>query len=287
MSFARRRAVGLWIDGSTVSGAEWESFDADLAEAVDGRGGAYVLTSPLELGGDDLIVGENIEVGGDVSVGGAFQVTGNSDLVGNVVIGTSVADQFTVNADGLYLGDSVFSGLVTFGDAVTFEDDVQVDGGLSVDGTVGIGGTLTVTSATTLNGAFACTDNYFLGDASSSAELWGTIQLRGVMSHVGVGKIAWRQQVVATDTDQDCIAAQVDTFYVPDGVFTAAHIVIIDDTGASNGMRVYFHNHDPDWGLTVRDPLGNNLDTLLGVTKTWGFAERIGGVWKWAKGEVT
>jgi hypothetical protein len=292
VTIARRRNPGLWLDIVAVSGADFEHFDANLAEAVDGRGGAYILVEDLEFGGADLILGDNLEVGNDLSVGGDLQVSGNAIMVGDLTVGVDDTDVFTTEATTSFLGPSTFAREVTFADLViaeadwTFEQDVDVGGNLDVGGDIALTGSLTVGGGLYVAGSLDADGNCYLGGASGIVEVLGTTTIRKPVSFGNEGKLRWRQQLVATDANQTCLGAQVDSFILPNGVFTAARSVTIDDTGATDGMRINFRSRDTSFLLTVKDPGGNNLDTLAGATLPWGYAERIGGSWVWQRGGI-
>jgi carbonic anhydrase/acetyltransferase-like protein (isoleucine patch superfamily) len=293
MTIARRRAEGLWVDGSTVSGLDFEHFDANLAEAVDGRGGAYILTEDLEFGGADLILGNNLQVvgnatvDGDITIGDDLLVTGDATVSGNATVtaALTVGMGLSVAASATILGGLTIGTDIAIGDDATIAGDLTVTGPSTL-GNANIGGALVVTGSTTLAGSLDADGNCYLGSASGFVEVLGTTTVRENMSFGGDGKVVWRQQTVATDANQTSIAAQVDSFILPNGVFTAARSVTIDDTGAADGMRVNFRSRDTSFIITVKDPGGNNLDTLHGTTKPWGYAERIGGSWVWHLGGV-
>jgi len=65
MAFGRLRPSGLWVPRSAVTPAEFETFDENLSNAVDGAdGGAYAPTNPIQFGGDGIefagISGDNV-----------------------------------------------------------------------------------------------------------------------------------------------------------------------------------------------------------------------------------
>lgn len=53
--FTRLRAMGAWIFNSTVDPDEWEAFDENLSNAIDGAdGGTYGPTDPIVIAGSGL-----------------------------------------------------------------------------------------------------------------------------------------------------------------------------------------------------------------------------------------
>ena len=294
MTIARNRPAGGWAGTTTVSSAEFEHFDRYLSEAIHGQGGAYTLSQELVIGGDNVIIDEGLIVNGDIAVGDDVDVGGDLDVAGHVVISqtlfvgglVALDDDLEVAGDAEITGHAQVDQTLYVGGLVSFNDDLNVAGLLDVDGGATISGS-SVLSALTVGSTMDAQGPVFLGGVSDDVDVRGTAIFRKRLAFVDSGKIEHRQQVIATDAVQTVFPALVDTVFLPNGVFTALRVITIDDTGATNGMRVYFHNADPANGLQIKDPSANTLDTLLGVTKTWGFAERIGGQWIWAKGEIT
>jgi hypothetical protein len=102
-----------------------------------------------------------------------------------------------------------------------------------------------------------------------------------VVSFASSGKLAYRSVVNALDANQTVLAAQVDTYYCPNGVMSANRNVTIDDTGATNGMRVRFWNNDTTQLLTVKGPGATTLALIGGAGSSYSCeVERIAGVWQ-------
>lgn len=186
MSFPRIRDPGLWIDDSVVFDYEFELIDGYLSEAVDGRGGAYVLSSALSITGDyvtvdDLFINDGasvavlnvsdtaivddllrvlgrLELFGDLSLDGALLAGGNGYIGGNLEVAgdLTVDGDVSLNGPNIVLGDTSADIVFALGffqahaDAY-FEQDVAVDGTLTTSDT-NVNGALQVVGATFLNG---------------------------------------------------------------------------------------------------------------------------------------
>ncbi len=305
---SRIRAPGLWTFDSVVSGAEFEAFDANLAEAIDGRGGVYDLDEPLVIGGDTVRIVQNLDVNGSLEVDISFTVNGDAAIVGDLSVGDdlTVINDLSVGGTGsidgsLGVGTELDVGgnlTVDFavgigtdllvGDDATITNDlivggnVDVTGNIGLDGNINVGGDVVVTDDLDVGNDLDVVGDALLGGAGGVVQFRGITTAQKPLSFTGDGKIVWRQQVAATDANQTVVAAQVDSFYWPNGILSVGtRNVTIDDTGAANGMRVIFRSADTSFSFLVKDPGGGNLESLHGTTKQWGYAERINGAWVW------
>lgn len=283
----------LWADNTDLLYTELAHLDEKTVDSISATGGIYALVDHLIIGGAS---GIGVQFQTDfVSLTGDLTVAGVVSTYSDVVIGstlyveglTVIADDLNVTgnlevAGGAVISTSLFvDGLVVIDDGLTVTGTFEVGAESTFSGDVGFAANILVTGTSELAGP--C----YLGGPSSAIELRGATTALKPVSFGTDGKIVWRQQVIATDAAQTVLAARVDTVFLPNGLFTALRIITIDDTGATNGMRVYFHTADPTWGLQVKDPSANTLGVILGVSKTWGFAERINGAWIWGHGEIT
>jgi hypothetical protein len=124
MTFARIRAPGAWVDNSTVEDAEFEQFDDNVSNAVDGDGGgAYAPTARLEFGGAGVYVETLIAPGlSDIPMRGAFptQDTGiTKTYLQGVLVGAWCA--FPHYPQWVFLENDV---AIHTSDEVTFETTV-------------------------------------------------------------------------------------------------------------------------------------------------------------------
>jgi hypothetical protein len=293
VTIPRNRAEGGYAGTTTIASAEFEHFDKYLSEAVHGQGGTYVLTQPLILGGDNFVVVENVEVGGALTVTGATILNGDVDIDASIDITGNAAVGGTLDIGGT----ASFGAGVDITGAVLMHSSVGIDGALSVAGDVTFSDDLTVEGlatfsdsvifddTTTFNAAASFEEDvYFNGTAfvcQSQAVFFEDVTLRNVVSFADAGKIVYRQKVVATDANQTVLAAQVDSFIVPAGVFSANREVTIDDTGAANGMRIHFISYDASNHCTVLRPGGGaGMGSFGGASGQMAWAERINGVWE-------
>jgi hypothetical protein len=281
-----------WFDDTDLLVTEMELIDEQLSEAISGLGGVYAFTEDLVLGGAPgvgvIFTTDFVSFGGDVTIAGEFAVYNDVQISETLHVDGLVAfDDDLVVLGALDIGTDVQIGATLHVDGiVAFDDDLSVLGNLEVAGDQHVSGVSTLRDVA-VGGDFTALGPVFLGGVSDDVDVLGTAIFRKRLAFVDSGKIEYRQKVISTDAVQSVIAAQTDTVFLPNGVFTITRAIDIDDTGATNGMRVYFHNADPTHGLQVRDPGVATLGTVLGGTRTWGFAERINGTWIWAQGEVT
>jgi hypothetical protein len=307
MSFSRLRSTGLWTFDSVVEDFEFEAFDENLSHALDGKdGGAYVLDADMSIGGgvgaswtftlpvdfdgdvaigdsgaDDLFVNSTFNFDGVGTFSSAVEFFDDITFSGNVTVepGGDVlvdADLVTIGAD--FDADFVVNSGTAFNNAVAVDGDFTVQPGNDVllDGdTVQIGDNFdadfVVNSATGFYNSVTFNEPVTVAD---------TLSIGSVVSFTSSGKIKYRQQVVASDANQTVIAAQVDTFYIPTGVFSADRQVQIDDTGAQDGMRIFFMSHDSTNHCTVLRPGGAGIGSFGGASGQMSWAERIAGIWQ-------
>jgi hypothetical protein len=286
MSFSRVRLPGLWIDGTTVPGTEWEQFDENLSNALDGAdGGTYSLSDHLIIGGvpgvvfgvevdsifngealfqrevtfDDLVTvdGEFVTTntstfGGDVDINAALAVSGTVGLLGDVLIGDAAGDALLVAAT-----TTAFS-------PWNFQDDVTFDG-------------VIIAEAAQFNDVVEFNfDSEFNGDAFFNA-----VTFREPVGFTGTGKIKWRNKTISVAGDQSVVAANYDQVYVPSGVLVADATITISDTNAEDGMQIRFTTADGTYAVGVETPTGS----VLGLKNISGFYrsavyQRIDGVWR-------
>lgn len=279
MTFARVRAPGLWIDGTTVPGTQWEQFDANLANALDGAdGGTYSLASDMTIGGDPFVAWifdletsfnafsiftANVTFGDDVQ----FLASATFDAAATFNDPVSFTDDVT-------FGDPViFNDVVTFNDPVTFADNAGFQGAAFFDGNVNIG------SSTADVATFDATCDF-----SGPVTVQNAADFEGNVTTSSVGNFRVRRvrrQTIGVDADATIDVTLTDHVIMPSGVLTTTRNHTISDTGAMNGDRVRFTNFDSTQALVVKRPGGATIGTLqnaAGVIMSLD-AERIAGVW--------
>jgi hypothetical protein len=290
MTISRIRPPAGWTDGTTVSGAEFEHFDSQLAEAVHGEGGTYVLTQPLILNGQSVTIGTDAIIGDDLLVGADAVIDGFLDIGTTLNVGTTL----TVGADLIVLDDAVITenatiggildvtGSITSGGDIVVGDDLVVSFDAVINGLLGIGGNLTVDGTTTVAGALDANGNCFLGGSGTFTELQGNVELRGVMSLQGSSAIKART-VIGSDFDNSYSPLAASHVFASSGSVTANRSYTIDDTNASNGMRIEFSTHVAGFQISILRPGGTLIQNIQATTG--GFCklvcERVGGVWQW------
>jgi hypothetical protein len=314
MSFPRQRAPGLWTFDSDVLPAEFEAFDANLSNAIDGlNGGAYALQHDLVIGSavamvqfdaqtffsrDVNIDTSLFEVHGSMWFDGPVLVSGATLAldVNVVTLGTSSSDAFTVRSFTQFDATTIFNADAFFEAGATFVDDVTFGANVTINGT-----TLDVNSGITTigsSGADAFTvhgftqfydianfysdvffsGNVILGDSNADAVvIKGASSLQAPMTMSATGAIAHRA-VAGNDTTTTYSPLTVHEVVMEDGVLTGSSDWIIDDTNCTDGQEILFCNKDTTGhAMDVRRPGGSLIKQLL---KAWGRFVRIGGVWQ-------
>ena len=280
--FTRLRDPGLWTFDTAVEDFEFEGFDENISNALDGQdGGAYSLAADMEIGSTGPSVGWTFDLvvifddftqfneDATFSAGAAFH---------DPVFFTDDAtfEQVTVNA----FAD--FNGLVSFQDDVHFFAETEFEDTATFDGIVIFNDFTQYNEFATFSaGATFGDPSFFLDtvEVQGAAEFQAAVEIQGPLTFSGAGKAVQRQQLVATDGNQTLVAAQVDTFFIPDGIFSTDRQVTIDDTGAQDGMRVTLWSEDGSNFCTVRRPGGTAIGSFGGASAQLTFIERVGGVW--------
>lgn len=138
MTFSKIQPTG-WAENQKLLSSEMNDLDTDHANAIDGAGGgAYTLTGPLSIDGDDIALGAGtdvIEIGDTSAVTLAIEAT------------TSFGTGVTIASGGATIaGNSTISGNLT----------LNGTGALSVTGNATIGNASgdahSITGTTTVNG---------------------------------------------------------------------------------------------------------------------------------------
>jgi len=262
MSFVRQRAPGLFIDGSVVTGAEFEYWDAAIASAFDPvGGGAYAPEA-------------NVDIGGAPGVEWTFDLPVNFNDATTFYQPAFFDESVTFDGPVNFYYPVAFSDDVSFSDPVTFSDITTFDGEVTHNGFV------TFNNETTFNanvnvasGAFCNFDGAYFDD---------DVAFGGTVSFTASGKVAWKSKTIAVTGDQSVSAVSYDTVHIPDGLMGNGDNITIDDTGATNGMRMHFKTFDNANVVYIRTPGGSVIGTglFVGVNgASWLTTERIGGTW--------
>src|SRR5689334_10666795 len=154
--FSRIRPPGEWTLNSVVDPAEWETFDENQSNAIDGlHGGVYAPDNEIEIGGDGLKVSgpftaaSTMQVNGDATLSNDVLLDGPSFTVSTVVATFNAGVSFNDAVD--FNGTANFDDNVTFNDPVSFTDTATFGAGLHVDaGDATFDEDLTVTGLATL-----------------------------------------------------------------------------------------------------------------------------------------
>jgi hypothetical protein len=306
--FSRRRSPGFWTFDSPVLSAEFEYFDASIANAIDGLdGGAYSLQSSLVLGGTGgtkfqvtifsqfdavVLMNDNLFVEGDATFDGAGtnHIFGGDSLTINssiVSVGTSGADAFTVNGFTQFNSLAIFNSAIFVNGEASFGDDADFGAHVHFhDGIVTMGASsadaFTVNAFTTLNGTVIANGEIFTEDAnfgSSSSNLVivkARTSLRAPLSMSDTGAIAHRA-VAGNNVTTTYSPLAVHEVVMESGVLTGSSDWFIDDTGCVDGQEILFANKDTTHEMTVRRPGGAGI---VGLLNEWGRFVRIAGVWQ-------
>jgi hypothetical protein len=258
VSFARQRLPGLFVDGSTVTGAEFEYWDNAIANAGDfADGGTYSLASDMVIGGDPFV---------------AWVFNLQTTFNAGVIFSSTALFTGDITAQGLatFDGGVTFNGAVVLNDyanffgAADFQDNITVFGIASLQGGVNLSGGTQVYDAATFNGSAA-----FAGTVTTSGS--GNLRVRRV-----------RRQTYAIDLDGTVSPTTTDHLIMRSGVPTGARIYTIDDTGAVNGDRFRATNLDSSQAMVIKRPDGvTALKTVSSASSypRWCDFERIDGLW--------
>lgn len=267
------RVGNVWTSLSNLTAGEMQLIDFNAADAISGLGGTYALDEDMVIGGDpgvewsfDLPVSFAETATFDIAVFDSFT---QFNALATFSAGASFGDETFFDDTATFniaVFDSftqfnalaTFSAGASFGDEAFFNDDATFNADGIFEGDVYFNGT-----------AFLC---------QSQSVFFDTVTLRDVVSFTSAGKLAYRSVTNATNADHTVLGAQVDSYYNPNGVLSGATNVTIDDTGATDGMRIKFWNNDNTHNLTVRGP-GATVLEVMGAN-TGCEAERIGGVWR-------
>lgn len=294
--FSRVRAPGLWVDGTTVPGTQWEQFDANLANALDGAdGGTYSLSAPMVIGGapgvyfefdlgvafdEAVVMNDNLDVFGNVYFGGVGSQTFavQADVTfsdGSVTIGASGSDALTVesfttfNDVANFDGDTFFTAAVDFNGAVRFDGNLDINSAIATIGTTGADA-LTINSFTQFNDVVS-----FNGTA-----LFSAVTFQVPIGFSGTGKIKWRNKTISVTGNQSVVAANYDFVYIPAATMAAGETITIDDTSAQDGMRIEFSTNDTNT-INIATPAGLTVPLLRGAGSYQTVAfQRVSGTWR-------
>lgn len=299
MSFPRLRPPGLWTFDTVVDPEEFEAFDANIANALDGlNGGVYALLDDLEIGGTGaFLVSTSAEFSGGFteftgSVGFDDDVTfsASSPVLflgtvgfgndvdfsgGTVTLGASGSDAIVVDGFFQVNETSNFNAGVFFNDEVAFDAVVGFNAYAQFNDSVGFDDDVTFGDVTIFS-ELATFDDVLIGGVLTM----GAAVVGAPMTFTGTGKVLSRT-VAGSDGATTYQAANVDNVFVAPGTLSASQNYTIGDTGAENGMRIRFVNEDPTHTIFVKHPGGSGLDSIGGsATKVWGEYERISGAWR-------
>lgn len=283
--FSRVRLPTFWTDGTTVPGSEWEQFDANLANAIDGDGGgAYSLQADLVIGGApgvifelalDVLFDDDITVHGSATVQENLNVTENIHCLGEVEtqrlqvnFTSSFGDVATFEYFAFFNDLAVFQGNALFSEGVDFNALADFNGPANFDDDADFNG------PATFNGTLDANGNCFLGGVGHVVELGGPTELRGLMTMQGSGAIASR--AVAGGASATYSPLTVHEVVLDDATGTVTYL--INDAGCVNGNEILFTNTDPSAALFVRRLADNVL--LKALTQQWGRFVRVAGVWR-------
>lgn len=243
MSFSLVNPTG-WTVGDLLTEDQINQLDADHAHAVDGSGGAYVLTSPLSFHGDSFSVDE-------LQVDATFAVVGVA----------------TFNSDVNFAG-----GGATFAHTAVFNHDVQIGNtsgdSLSVTATSNFAGPATFNQLT-------ATGNTVIGNSAVSdvLQINAVVSLLGVVQPSGTGRIL-EYGIDAPNADASIDITSYRYIYIPATV-TGSRLYTLTSTGTVfDGDWVRIQNDDSS-AHTITGLIGGSIAAGVGVKYVF-----IGGVWR-------
>lgn len=280
MSFSRVRTAGLWVDGSTVAGSEFETLDANLANALDMLGGgAYSLAANVNVGG-----GVGIEWNFDLPVDFNDAVT----FFQPVFFDESTTFDGPVN----FYHPVSFADDVTFSDPVVFNDTTDFNFAANFDAAAFFNSDVYLGNAPA-DSLLVYATSAFTGNATfdGTADFNGAVTFDGAAAYTGTvvtnsaGNFRVRRvhrQTLGADADATIDVTLTDHVTVLPGVLSAARNYTISDTGAVNGDRVRFSNFDTTFGIVIENPSGTTIAglTLATGVPRWCDVERISGAWR-------
>lgn len=299
----RIRSAGLWTLASVVAPAEFELFDENQANAVDGRGGVYAPATPIVIGEDSPGVG-GLRVTALAQFDGTFECNAPSAAfnAGVTITGLAIVAGTVIAADMQSTGTLQVGGNATIGGtltangpfvangASTFNADVTIGAGLlagaTILGSLAVSGDSTLNGLTTaVGGIIVSSAGVIIGDSGGLLVTGGTTLQGPVTLEVG-GRIR-RRVTVAGDANASYGPATTDVVFLPGSVLSANRTYTIDDTGAGNGDSILFACQTAGtWAtntIEIRRPGGTLLvASMSGLTSALNTVEvmRIGGVWE-------
>ncbi len=300
------RTRALWANDTDLLYTELDHLDAKTVDSLSSTGGVYSLTSSLTIGGapgtaivfnvptalyDGVSVIGTLDVLGNLSVGSGYAIQFDSDVtlgagthldINSSVtsIGTTGSDAFVVNASSQFQ-DVNFNGFTNFNNGVTFSADVTLDAGTHLDINSSVTSIGTTGSDAFVVNAFSQFNEVVT--VNSTAYFNNNVEFDGEAYTSGAGYFKGRRrqrQAIGGDADASYAVTSYDHVHVPAGTLSVARNYTIDDTGAANGDRMEFSNHDTSFAISVKKPGGVLIGQIIGSSHLSCVVERIGGVWK-------
>lgn len=248
MSFTRVRSPGAWLDGGVALQAEFEKFDDQLSNAIDGRhGGAYAPDADLVIGG------KGIRIQGTHD-GGLAGLICESHLL---VTGSNILCDANAYLTNLYtFGPSVFGSTAEFDYATTFDATATFNALVEIQDGIHFGGagTVSIERPVLISGAttFTC---------HADAVFDGTVKIEAELSFAtGLGAI--RQRVTyGTDADATLTYGITGTVHVwrSSGITATRNITLADATNVGSQLElVNWSPHD----MNIKNSSGSLLFVL-------------------------
>lgn len=275
MSFSRQRAIGLWTFDSVVEDFEFEIFDENLSNAIDGKGGgSYSLQSPLIIGG---VPGTYTQFDVGLTLSDLLYMTGGVESYGPVYIGGT--GTFTVDKD------STFSDVVTLDAALVANDDCYL-GSSSADAII-VNGQAIFLSTAAFNDVATFQSTSAFNDVATFNSLayfndvptfYEGANFQKPLGFSGTARIPERQ-AIGGDANASYAAQTYTHVHCPASTLAASRNYTIDDTGALNGDRMRFSTRDSGFDINIKDPGGSVIAAINAAAIKWVDVERVLGAW--------
>lgn len=285
---SRIRSAGLWTPGSVVEEPEWELFDENQSQAVDGRGGTYAPSQPITIGESSPGVG-------------GLRVTALFETRGDTIIGENTFDTLTVraatelaagfevtNSPGNFnAGMTVNSGTGQFNGPLVATSTTQLQGSVVLNSTLSVFGTAQFavlaqfqSGIAMTGGVLGVTGDATIGDnaghiltVNASTAFNSPVEFRDPVTLADNGHIRKR---VIQGADGDATYGINDADHIQAFGLTADRVYTLSTTGAATGSRISFTNETVSWQVTAGGTVLKNA-TGFATSVTFVF---LGGLWR-------
>lgn len=291
--FNRIRSFGFWTLNSVLQPSETETFDANLAKAINGdEGGTWAPSAKIIIGGQGVeitgacLIGSLLQAqagatitGGDLTVSQDAAVQGDLDVDGTATVNAlAVVTNATVQDNLEVQGTTHLVGNVTANNDIACER-LAIHGSHLGSNILSVNGDARITGNTEINGAFACDGAASFG---STLAVGGALTVTGNTTFNGVTKAKGRfKRRVRTmgDANETVSVSDYDLVFMPAGVMTTSRTVQISTTGAEEGDVIRVICEDTVTDLNVDYAASSTPLRINTAQRRWLELTYISGVW--------